>query len=78
MRAASSLGFSSQPTRATDRAILELTFREAFRLGHNFIGTEHPLLAILDAEVENLPLSRLGLIKPDAESHLISKLRTGS
>ena len=27
---------------------LELTFREALRLGHNYIGTEHLLLALLD------------------------------
>src|SRR5205823_1965063 len=32
------------------RSILETTFREALRLGHNYIGTEHILLAVLDAE----------------------------
>ena len=31
--------------------MLELTFREAQRMGHNYIGTEHILLAL--AEFEN-------------------------
>jgi len=26
----------------------ELTFREALRLGHSYVGTEHLLLALLD------------------------------
>ena len=29
---------------------LELTFREALRLGHNYVGTEHMLLALLELE----------------------------
>ena len=32
------------------RKALELTFREALRLGHNYIGTEHILLALLELE----------------------------
>ena len=32
------------------KKVLELTFREALRLGHNYIGTEHVLLALLEAE----------------------------
>jgi len=52
---------------------LTLTFREALRLGHNYIGTEHILLALL--ELENLEegeplLGGLGLTKAAAEEHI--------
>ena len=30
--------------------VLELTLREALALGHNYIGTEHLLLGLLDEE----------------------------
>ncbi|MET9979740.1 Clp protease N-terminal domain-containing protein, partial [Streptomyces microflavus] len=38
------------PYDADSRKILELTFREALRLGHNYVGTEHILLALLEFE----------------------------
>ncbi len=38
------------PFDAQARKALELTFREALRLGHNYIGTEHILLALLELE----------------------------
>nr|WP_305095390.1 Clp protease N-terminal domain-containing protein [Prescottella sp. R16] len=38
------------PFDAASRKVLELTFREALRLGHNYIGTEHILLALLEQE----------------------------
>ncbi len=38
------------PFDAASRKVLELTFREALRLGHNYIGTEHLLLALLEQE----------------------------
>ena len=40
---------SSRSTRGAKKA-LELTFREALRLGHNYVGTEHLLLALLELE----------------------------
>ena len=43
--------------------MLELTFREALRLGHNYIGTEHILLALLELEDGTGVLSGLGLDK---------------
>ncbi|WP_067547056.1 Clp protease N-terminal domain-containing protein [Nocardia crassostreae] len=52
---------------------LELTFREALRLGHNYIGTEHLLLALLDQENGTGVLSGLGLDK-DAVSADIESL----
>ncbi|QUW80503.1 ATP-dependent Clp protease ATP-binding subunit [Streptomyces mirabilis] len=49
---------------------LELTFREALRLGHNYIGTEHILLALLEYENGNGVLSGLGIDKTAAEDYL--------
>jgi hypothetical protein len=46
---------------------LELTFREALRLGHNYIGTEHILLALLELEGGTGVLTDLGLDKAQAE-----------
>src|SRR6516225_2523568 len=42
---------------------LGLTFREALRMGHNYIGTEHMLLALLDLENGTGVLTGLGLDK---------------
>jgi len=51
---------------------LELTFREALRLGHNYIGTEHILLALLELEDGSGPLSGLGLTKAEVEPVLVA------
>jgi hypothetical protein len=53
---------------------LELTFREALRLGHNYIGTEHILLALLELENGDGPLSEIGLDKSEVEGNLIALL----
>lgn len=45
------------------RKALELTFREALRMGHNYIGTEHILLALLEQEDGEGVLSGLGIDK---------------
>src|SRR3954453_16681002 len=42
------------------RAVLEGTFRQALRFGHNYIGTEHILLALLDVEDGTGVLAGLG------------------
>jgi hypothetical protein len=52
------------------RKVLELTFREALRLGHNYIGTEHLLLALLELEDGDGPLAQLGVDKAKAEADL--------
>ena len=52
------------PYSGQARKALELTFREALRLGHNYIGTEHILLALLELEGGEGPLHGLGLTKP--------------
>ncbi|MBA9047271.1 MULTISPECIES: Clp protease N-terminal domain-containing protein [Streptomyces] len=52
------------------KKILELTFREALRLGHNYIGTEHILLALLEHENGAGVLSGLGVTKAAAEEYV--------
>jgi hypothetical protein len=53
---------------------LELTFREALRLGHNYIGTEHILLALLELENGEGVLSGLGLDKARTEEYVAAAL----
>jgi ATP-dependent Clp protease ATP-binding subunit ClpA len=38
------------PFTAGSKLLLERTLRESLRLGHNYVGTEHILLALLDDE----------------------------
>ncbi|MEV4343189.1 Clp protease N-terminal domain-containing protein [Actinoplanes sp. NPDC049596] len=47
---------------------LELTFREALRLGHSHVGTEHILLALLELEDGTGVLTGLGVDKATAET----------
>jgi Clp amino terminal domain, pathogenicity island component len=56
------------------RKILELTFREALRMGHNYVGTEHILLALLEREDGAGTLTGLGIDKATAETHIASTL----
>ena len=62
------------PFNSSAKKALELTFREALRLGHNFIGTEHILLALLEVEDGDGPLHRLGVSKDVAERDVLSML----
>ena len=61
-------------TRA--RKALELTFRQALRLGHNYIGTEHLLLALYDEEDDDGVLHRLGVDVERFERDLRTALET--
>lgn len=56
------------------KKVLELTFREALRLGHNYIGTEHILLALLEFENGEGVLSGLGIDKPGTERYVAKVL----
>ena len=49
---------------------LELTFREALRMGHNYIGSEHILLALLELENGTGVLTGLGLDKTATETYV--------
>ncbi|WP_336087698.1 Clp protease N-terminal domain-containing protein [Nocardia sp. SSK8] len=62
------------PFDGETKKVLELTFREALRLGHNYIGTEHILLALLEQENGTGVLSGLGLDKAQVESDLVELL----
>jgi hypothetical protein len=62
------------PFDAQAKKALELTFREALRLGHNYIGTEHILLALLELENGEGLLSGLGVDKARTESDLAQML----
>ena len=54
--------------------VLELTFRQALRLGHNHIGTEHVLLALLEAEDGTGVLAGLGVDRQRTEAHIAEAL----
>ena len=56
------------------RKVLELTVREALRLGHNYVGTEHLLLAILETEPDDGVFAGLGIEKPAIERHIVAAL----
>ncbi|MEU0844824.1 Clp protease N-terminal domain-containing protein [Streptomyces sp. NPDC005962] len=62
------------PFDAGAKKVLELTFREALRLGHNYIGTEHILLALLEHEDGSGLLTGLGIDKPASEASLARML----
>jgi hypothetical protein len=62
------------PFSGPAKKVLELTFREALRLGHNYIGTEHLLLALLESEDGNGPLHSVGVDKVRAEADVVKLL----
>src|SRR5947209_2375607 len=64
------------PFSGPARKVLELTFREALRLGHNYIGTEHLLLALLELEDGQGPLHRFGVNKDRVEADLVAALQS--
>jgi len=53
---------------------LELTFREALRMGHNYVGTEHILLALLELHDGTGALAGLGIDKAAAEASITAAL----
>ncbi|BDB43344.1 MULTISPECIES: Clp protease N-terminal domain-containing protein [Mycobacterium] len=64
------------PFNGPARKALELTFREALRLGHNYIGTEHLLLALLELEHGTGPLHQAGVDKSRVETDLVDALES--
>jgi hypothetical protein len=53
---------------------LELTFREALRMSHSRVGTEHILLALLELEDGTGVLAGLGVDKATAEASITAAL----
>ena len=64
------------PFNGPAKKVLELTFRQALRLGHNYIGTEHILLALYEAEDDDGTLHRLGVDKDRFERELVAALES--
>ncbi|MEV7724732.1 Clp protease N-terminal domain-containing protein [Streptomyces sp. NPDC101733] len=64
------------PFDARAKKALELTFREALRLGHGYVGTEHVLLALVELEDGNGVLSGAGLDKAACEEAISAYLAT--
>lgn len=64
------------PFSGPARKALELSVREALRLGHNYVGTEHQLLALLELEGGDGPLHRHGVDKDRVEADLITALQS--
>ncbi|MFD8049253.1 Clp protease N-terminal domain-containing protein [Streptomyces chartreusis] len=62
------------PYGSDAKKVLELTFREALRLGHNYIGTEHILLALLEFENGTGVLYGLGITKQEVEHYIVELL----
>ena len=62
------------PYDAASKKVVELTFRQALRLGHNYVGTEHLLLALLDHEDGDGVLTGLGLDQQTTEDGLAALL----
>ncbi|ULE32886.1 Clp protease N-terminal domain-containing protein [Mycobacterium sp. IDR2000157661] len=62
------------PFDGAAKKVLELTFRQALRLGHNYVGTEHILVALLEAEEGDGPLHRLGVDRDRFEADLAAAL----
>jgi hypothetical protein len=62
------------PFDTSAKKVLELTFREALRLGADNVGTEHILLALLEHENGDGPLSGLELTKVAVETQLTTLL----
>ncbi|MFF5229505.1 Clp protease N-terminal domain-containing protein [Dactylosporangium sp. NPDC000521] len=58
------------PFDAQAKKSLELTFREALRMNHNHVGTEHILLALLELEDGTGVLAGLGVDKAAAEASI--------
>jgi hypothetical protein len=64
------------PFDAASKKVLELTFREAVRMGHNYVGTEHILLALLEQEDGDGVLATLGITKPATEASITAALNS--
>jgi len=62
------------PFDAHAKKALELTFREALRMSHNHVGTEHILLALLELEDGTGVLAGLGVDKATAEAFITATL----
>src|SRR6476661_3902980 len=61
------------PFSGPAKKVLELVFREALRVGHDYVGTEHLLLGLLVDE-ESQAAQLLGVTHAAAEAQILSAL----
>lgn len=71
-------GARADPYDPDARKVLELAFREALRLGHTYIGTEHIGLALLEHEAGSGVLSGVGVEKSAVQSCVAAALRNAA
>jgi ATP-dependent Clp protease ATP-binding subunit ClpA len=64
------------PFNGQAKKALELTFRQALRLGHNYVGTEHILLALYEVEDDDGTLHRVGVDRDRFERELVAALES--
>jgi hypothetical protein len=64
------------PYDPSARKALELTYREALRLGHNYVGTEHIALGLVEHEDGSGPLTALGVTKEIVERTIVELMST--
>jgi hypothetical protein len=64
------------PFTAASKLLLDRTLREALRLGHNYVGTEHVLLALLEDDgAAGTALRDAGLQRAPLEAWIIEQLQ---
>ena len=65
------------PFSPAAKKLLELTLREALRMGHNYVGTEHVLLAVLGDDTPSaIVLRGLGVERVATEAWITAQLAT--
>ena len=62
------------PYDAAARKVLELTFRHALRLGHNYVGTEHVVLAMYEVEDGSGAMTSTGITAEQFDARLVEIL----
>jgi hypothetical protein len=64
------------PFTASAKLLLDRTLREALRLGHNYVGTEHVLLALLDDDgAAGTALREAGVERAPVEAWILEQLQ---
>jgi ATP-dependent Clp protease ATP-binding subunit ClpA len=66
------------PFRPESKKVLELSLREALRLGHNYIGTEHLLLGLIRGPAELTPTPLMDAGVAQIELQLTEQLSAAS
>jgi ATP-dependent Clp protease ATP-binding subunit ClpA len=69
-------GAGHLPFTASAKLLLDRTLREALRLGHNYVGTEHVLLALLDDDgAAGTALRDAGVERAPVETWILEQLQ---